>query len=96
MQMLISKLLLVKAINPAPVQATNCRCHIPTYKYLINQIYFTAITRTSKPLATNKKIINEISDPVDYLVEIFQYCPRTKTTTDPYKKRHLVKWLATD
>ena len=33
-----------------------------------------------------RKHINQISDPVDYLLEIFQYCPRTKTKTDLYKK----------
>jgi hypothetical protein len=37
-----------------------------------------------------RNIINELSDPTDYLVEVFKLCPRTKTTTDPYKSE---TWL---
>ena len=37
-----------------------------------------------------RKHISTLFDPINYLTEIFFYCPRTKTDTDPYKKE---TWL---
>lgn len=37
-----------------------------------------------------RNIINDLDNPIDYLLEVFKLCPRTKTNTDIYKKE---TWL---
>lgn len=33
-----------------------------------------------------RSIVNDLDNPIDYLLEVFKLCPRTKTETDQYKK----------
>ena len=49
-------------------------------------IFYGDYTERLEDWQSIRNLINEVEDPVDVLVNIFQYCPRTKTNTNIYKR----------
>jgi len=63
------------------------------FKYEISlkpNIFYGSYPERLKDWQHIRNIINDIDDPIDYLLAVFKLCPRTKTNTDIYKKE---TWL---
>ena len=59
------------------------------YKFKISHkpnIFYGNYAQRLEDWQAIRTVINDVDNPVDILVNIFQYCPRTKTSTDIYKK----------
>jgi len=63
------------------------------FKYEISlkpNIFYGSYPERLKDWQHLRNIINDLDDPMEYLLEVFKLCPRTKTNTDIYKKE---TWL---
>ena len=49
-------------------------------------IFYGNYTERLEDWQAIRNIVNEVDNPIDIIVNIFQHCPRTKTNTDIYKK----------
>lgn len=59
------------------------------YKFKISHkpnIFYGNYTERLEDWQAIRNVVNEVDNPIDILMNIFQYCPRTKTNTDIYKK----------
>ena len=59
------------------------------FKYEISlkpNIFYGSYPERLKDWQHIRNIINDLDAPIEYLLEVFKLCPRTKTNTDIYKK----------
>ena len=59
------------------------------FKYEISpkpNLFYGSYPERLKDWQHIRSIINDLDYPIDYLLEVFKLCPRTKTETDQYKK----------
>ena len=58
------------------------------YKFKISHkpnIFYGNYTERLEDWQAIRNVVNEVDNPIDVLMNIFQYCPRTKTNTDGVK-----------
>ena len=63
------------------------------FKYEISlkpNLFYGSYPERLKDWQHIRSIVNDLDEPIDYLLEVFKLCPRTKTNTDIYKKE---TWL---